>query len=127
MGNYYDFDGNQITVLEWGNLFEKMDDRIVAVSKVGDCDVSTVWIGMDHRFDPNDGGEPLIYETIIFGLGEDDEYLVRYSTREEAILGHIKAVEHAASGLPTRAEVEAAINLSRSILRDLETIADERP
>jgi len=51
--------------------------------------ISTVFLGFDHSFG---GGEPLLFETMIFG-GKHDEYQERYSTREEAIKGHKKAVK----------------------------------
>jgi predicted cobalt transporter CbtA len=55
--------------------------------------VSTVWIGIDHRF--GDDGPPLIFETMVFnraeGWGELD--CERYSTEAEAVAGHAAMCE----------------------------------
>jgi len=51
--------------------------------------VSTVFLGLDHSFGE---GPPLLFETMIFG-GPEDGYQDRYSTWDEAIEGHKKAVE----------------------------------
>jgi hypothetical protein len=54
--------------------------------------VSTVWLGMNHAF----FNAPIqIFETMIFGIEDDEDlkgYQDRYSTLEEAELGHTKAV-----------------------------------
>lgn len=47
--------------------------------------VSTVFTGCDYR------SPPLLWETIIFG-GVRDGYEDRYTSREEALAGHEKAV-----------------------------------
>jgi hypothetical protein len=67
-------------VRTWARFFES-GDRIVAKSQLGDVRVSTVFLGLDHRFD--DEGPPLIFETMIFG-GHHADYQTRCSTWEEA-------------------------------------------
>ena len=52
--------------------------------------VSTVFLGIDHQWEA--GGEPLLYETMIFG-GTMDGVVCRYGTRAEAVEGHAAAVE----------------------------------
>jgi len=47
--------------------------------------VSTVFLGIDHRFTPD--RRSLLYETMIFG-GSYDEEMERYSTHAEALAGH---------------------------------------
>jgi hypothetical protein len=80
---YYTLDGHTPvptdSVLEWGMAFEK-SDRIVAKTRVGECEVSTVFLGINHRWDD---GPPLLFETMIFG-GPHDQYQTRSSTWEEA-------------------------------------------
>lgn len=63
--------------------------RHVAKKRIGDVLVSTVFLGLNHRWG---GGPPLIFETMIFG-GEHDEYQERYSTWQEAEAGHKRAVD----------------------------------
>ena len=83
---YYDYDGKPITsLLEWHYLFR--EPRHVGKDEHGDILVSTVWLGLNHRFGP---GKPLIYETMIF-KGEHDEYTMRYSSYDEAKAGHRQA------------------------------------
>lgn len=70
-------------IMEWAKSFEG-SDRTVEKTTIGDVDISTVFLGLDHSFG---GGEPLLFETMIFG-GDDDGYQERYSTWDEAVKGH---------------------------------------
>lgn len=60
--------------------------HIVARTAVGDHEVSTVFLSLDHQFLD---GPPLLFETMIFPAGD---YCERYSTWDEAEAGHAKAV-----------------------------------
>ena len=73
-------------LLKWASWFETAD-RIVAKTKVGKQEVSTVFLGLDHNFGK---GKPLLFETMIF---PECEYCKRYSTWQEAEEGHKKAVK----------------------------------
>ncbi len=104
---YYDIDGKPMSQEDWLSKFADMGYKQVARTTIslGDNDrvtVSTVWLGLDHNWLD---GPPLIFETMIFGLGEkdtprdDDEFgyepCYRYSTKEDALRGHdacVKAV-----------------------------------
>lgn len=93
MKNYYYILDGEIAkpvddVIEWATYFETAD-RTVKKKKLPDCDVSTVFLGMNHAFGD---GTPILFETMIFG-GEHDSYCERYSTWEEAEIGHQKAIE----------------------------------
>jgi len=72
---------------EWGRWMQAADRR-VARTQVGDADVSTVFLGINHAFD---NGEPILFETMIFG-GERDGDGQRYHTWEQAEAGHAKFV-----------------------------------
>ena len=74
-----------VDFLEWAKWFE-CADRVVEKTDIGDSVVSTVFLGLDHRFN-NSEGAPLIFETLVFG-GEMDGETFRYSTWEEAETGH---------------------------------------
>lgn len=52
--------------------------------------MSTVWLGINHNF--ADEGPPIIFETMVFGLENADEYMQRYATEEEARAGHAETV-----------------------------------
>lgn len=93
MSNYYDPDGNPITSQEWSEMFKDVRLQQVAQDRVTDSEgrdvsISTVWLGLDHSFGH---GDPLIFETMIFG-GSHDQDMWRYSTRAEAIAGHADAI-----------------------------------
>jgi hypothetical protein len=55
------------------------------------CHVSTVFTGLDHQWRD---GDPLLFETMIFG-GPLDQEQDRYSTWEQAERGHADAVTRA--------------------------------
>lgn len=100
MSQYYSTDSTPITLEEWIVLFEQrgkegQDFWKVGNDKIGDVEISTVWLGLDHNF--NDEGPPLIFESMIFG-GNYDEEQHRYSTWAEAEEGHKKLVEKVKNG-----------------------------
>lgn len=80
-----------VDVETWGRWFQTADRRI-AWTEVGEATVSTVFLGLDHRFGSD--GPPLIFETMIFG-GPLDEHQARYSTLEQAKAGHEATVQRA--------------------------------
>lgn len=49
------------------------------------CDISTVFLGIDHAFGRSKG--PILFESMIFG-GEKSEWQERYSTWDQAEMGH---------------------------------------
>lgn len=58
---------------------------------VGALFISTVFIGVDHSWGE---GEPLIFETMVFGEGScDEKYMERYSNWSDAEEGHKRIVE----------------------------------
>jgi hypothetical protein len=82
-----------VGLMEWAKWFEaNPEKRIVRKDSVGDVGISTVFLGMDHRFGEN--GPPILWETMVFG-GKHDNYQERYTSEEDAIVGHEKAVEMA--------------------------------
>ncbi len=80
-----------VGVLTWGKWFEKAN-RTVRKDTIGDVDISTVFLGLDHNF-MCDGipHPPVLWETMIFG-GEYDQYQERYSSYEDAVEGHERAM-----------------------------------
>lgn len=72
-------------VIKWAEWFEKnQDKKIVAKTSVDNSSISTVFLGLNHRFGV---GRPLIFETMVFG-GPLDGEMARYSTWKEAEAGH---------------------------------------
>lgn len=78
-------------LLVWAQWFENNPARrIVKKTRIGDSEVSTVFLGLDHSFGHESG--PLIYETLVFGGSLANE-MERCSTPAEALEGHIKMCE----------------------------------
>lgn len=69
--------------------FEKAN-RHLAKTELSGFYISTVFLGINHAFG---GGDPVLWETMIFGLTGDDEYQDRHTNKRDALLGHIKAIE----------------------------------
>lgn len=76
-------------VVAWAKMFENTEKRIVRKTEIKGVFVSTVFLGLDHSFS---GGPPLLFETMIFG-GKHNDSQWRYSTWEEALAGHERAVK----------------------------------
>jgi len=74
---------------KWAEWFETTD-RVVEKTMVGDWEVSTVFLGLDHNF--GSGGKPVLWETMVYG-GPMDDYQERYSSLAKARSGHNKVVE----------------------------------
>lgn len=85
---YYDRAGNSMTLQDWSTKHSDYDYKVVVKTEVGDAKVSTVWLGLNHNFG---SGEPLIFETMVFG-GEYDQHRWRYSTEESAREDHDRIV-----------------------------------
>lgn len=63
MSEYYDRQGNPLTLLEWGAMLERREReyKVVAQDTInGRWFVSTVWLGYNHQYGD---GPPLIFET----------------------------------------------------------------
>lgn len=62
--------------------------KIVHKDQVGEVEVSTVFLGINHQFFD---GPPLVFETMVFG-GLRGDYQKRYSTWAEAEAGHVQVL-----------------------------------
>jgi hypothetical protein len=86
---WYDRTGKRIPMMVASDLLGDPDYKVIAkdVYIMGDqpVEVSTVWLGLDHNWWPD--GPIKIFETMIFG-GDLDLEQWRYSTEEEALVGH---------------------------------------
>lgn len=77
--------------LVWGWWFEhSLPQRVVAKDRVGDVEVSTVFLGLDHNYRAD--GPPVLWESLIFG-GPFDGRQDRYTSRSAALEGHRRFVE----------------------------------
>ena len=66
--------------------------------------VSTVFIGLDHRW--LDDGKLEIFETMVFDEGKEstEDYCERYATWDEALEGHGRAVQWVKDGCKDESE-----------------------
>lgn len=81
----------KVTGMEWSRWFNgNTNKRIVCRSEINGQRVSTVFLGLDHSY--VDGGPPMIFETMYMG-GGDDDYMRRYSTWDQAVLGHTEVIQ----------------------------------
>ena len=74
--------------MTWAKWFEDDAKRRVGEDTIGDARVSTVFLALNHSFGR---GAPVLWETMIFG-GTHNQYQERYSTYDEAVTGHAKAL-----------------------------------
>ena len=91
---HYRLDGASVVecdLFEWAKAFEKPDRIIKQDTLSTGVRVSTVFLGIDHGYD--DSKLPLLFETMIFGIDED-EYQTRCSTYQEALAMHEVALKH---------------------------------
>jgi len=104
MAKFYRLDENKnavpCDVIEWHNCRQEMEDKDkkhVARDSINDKYISTVWIGLNHQHE--DKLPPLIFETMIFSEESGiDEYCDRYSTWDETLAGHQRAIEWVKNG-----------------------------
>jgi hypothetical protein len=101
-----------VTEEEKIRAYTSIGNRRVDQTEIGNCHVSTVFLGLDHNWDI--GGPPLLFETMVFHDGDGEESW-RYSTWDEAVEGHEKACRELASGL-SREELEASKELIESLI-----------
>lgn len=77
-------------VVKWARWFETAD-RVVAQTEVGGYFVSTVFLGLDHRFVGE--GPPILFETMVWSDGESTDCMARSSTWAEAVAVHLEAIK----------------------------------
>ncbi len=84
---YYILDGKNTVacdVATWASSFENRDAWTVNKTTIGDANISTVFLGIDHSLG---GARPMLFETMVFG-GPIDEAMDRCTTWEEAVEMH---------------------------------------
>jgi hypothetical protein len=84
----------QVDLSTWAAWLETHDGRIAETLIPGPygARISTVFLGLDHRFNLDPDRPPLVFETMIFG-GKQDGVSRRTSTRAEALACHEYAVK----------------------------------
>ncbi len=99
MSDTYLLQGNgktpiKTSLLEWASAFRDSNWRRVGWTEIGSQKVSTVFLGLNHRFMSE--GPPILWETMIFGpWWGDGEYQERYTSWDDAVAGHERACRRA--------------------------------
>lgn len=112
MNGHFDRNGNEIDLMQWSRLLNTNYQRVAFESLIDlahpdiTYDVSTVWLGLDHRFTGE--GPPIIFETMIFGPGPLDETTRRYATEQQALEGHQQMVDIARADMVDPLAVRSA-------------------
>ena len=66
---------------------------------INDHCISTVWLGIDHNFLHDFlGGDPLVFETMVFDPTEESIFTDRYSSWDKALEGHKNACDLVLAG-----------------------------
>jgi len=103
MSDYFDKNGNPMTLMEWSDKFSDLDYKVVAKDSNDKWAVSTVWLGINHNF--AGAGPPLIFESMVFPLDSfEDQDCRRYSTLDDALAGHAELVSEWLVKSPVYAE-----------------------
>lgn len=114
--NWIEIDGHAVPassqgldILGWAAWMQAHNEqRRVSQDQVGEWDISTVFLGIDHNHSLH--GPPLLYETMIFASGSSmDLACWRYHTREAAEEGHNKVVKALQAGASVEAVNELEI------------------
>ena len=81
-----------VSLEESFQVYKDKDMKITQQDKIGNILVSTVFLCMDHNWWNSSSNVPVLWETMIFG-GEHDGYQERYTSHEDALLGHQRALD----------------------------------
>lgn len=79
-------------LLKWGTWFGNDHNRRIRVTYINGIKISTVFLALDHCWDE---GPPVLFETMIFNMTDDDEYQTRCTTHRQALAMHKDAVKYA--------------------------------
>lgn len=99
----YILEGREIVpvdLMTWAKWFEEnFNNRRIAQDQIGPFFVSTVFLGIDHRFIGE--GPPIVFETMVFDMRGNERQLGeevgqwRYETYDQAERGHQIVADHA--------------------------------
>lgn len=87
---HYDKEGKRMCcAVSWGRKLEDPKYKFIDRTEKNGVTVSTVWLGIDHATSLwGKRRKPVIFETMVFGLSNDDNPCERYCTLKEAQAGH---------------------------------------
>lgn len=91
-----DADGEPVAepdLLAWATWFEGHDRQLLH-DRVGDTRISTIFLALDHGLARilNPAATPVLWETMIVGPSVLAGFMWRYTSRLDALTGHVRAV-----------------------------------
>jgi len=93
-------------LIAWAQWCETASNRTVGLTDVtSEIRVSTVFLGMDHRFPGRPKGPPILFETLVFG-GPLDGQGGRYVSWDDAEAGHKAMVRKVRAAIGQKIETE---------------------
>lgn len=92
-------------VLEWGEWMQTHSRRVRLTKLPGFRRLSTIFLGLDHRFGE---GDPLLFETMLLQSSGRDDACERYETWDEALSGHQLMLNQYARFIPSLYRVESS-------------------
>lgn len=105
------------SLLGWGRWLELAgQDRVVAWTGNGDKCVSTVFLGLDHRHGGK--GPPIVFESMLFVNGHSEE-MERYSSWDDAEIGHKAFVRRHLINVKTRVRAEINVEAIDALVETL--------
>lgn len=90
-----------VDALTWSKI-RVTEDRRVALDKIGNLEVSTVFLGLDRNWLGK--GSPVLWETMVRGLPDDEELMDHYTSKADALEGHKRICEEMRTQTSTRKE-----------------------
>ena len=97
-------------VITWALWYERANRR-VNFTRIGNIEISTVFLGLNYSYDPDDP-RPLLFETMIFG-GSLDGCQYRSSTWARAEKYHREVVALVKKSLPLERSKKMTRRLNR--------------
>lgn len=104
----------QVPFMEWAEWFEEGKNRIVKRTDLNDWFVSTVFLGLDHRFSGK--GDPILWETMVFEQELSEFEIPAYGNHPARKRKHHKSVEQYENRYSSK---EAAIEDHDRIVNEL--------
>lgn len=99
MSDHYILDGKTpvaVDLMTWAKWLDDPSKKRVAQDYIGDYWISTVFLGLDHRF--SDDGPPILFETMVFpekGKNMSEKWAERACTWDEALAAHERGCQWA--------------------------------
>lgn len=84
----------KIVTAEEAEKFMNTPEKIIHQTRLSGVFISTVFLCLDYNMS-YDSTIPILFETMVDGLGKESDIVERYTTYQEASNGHWKYVGHA--------------------------------